>query len=42
MKKIYEAPALVMTQVSAPAFLEVSGEVWAVDQFNDNYGETFI
>ena len=41
MKKCYETPTASTTVLGTASFLEISGEIWAVDQFDDGYGETF-
>ncbi len=41
MKKIYEIPAAEMTRLTKASFLEVSGDVTAVDNFDDDYGASF-
>ena len=41
MKKIYELPTAETTKLVKASFLEISGDVTANDNFNDDYGETF-
>ena len=42
MKKQYEKPNASVTVLSATSFLENTGEIIAVDDFNDDYGLDFI
>ena len=42
MKKIYEMPVAEKTRLQGASFLEVSGDVTAVDTFDDDYGASFV
>ena len=41
MKKIYEAPALILTELRTRSFLDVSGEALGEDIFDGEFGKQF-
>ena len=41
MKKKYTAPTVDLTRLKSESFLDLSGDAWGEDKFDDNFGERF-